>query len=414
MATPVRILALVLVAATMAGCGISAVGGGKTLVIATDLPLQGASKDASNATNNALALYLSQIGNKVGDYTIQLKKYNDSTSATGRWDSKLCAQNASAHVQAKDEVAVIGTYDPGCTQIEIPVLGGGPSGPMLMVSHANTDPGLTRAWAPGTPDKYYPSGKRNFARVTTTDDAQGKAAAAFAAETLGVEKCYVLNDGDAYGRGVATAFAAAAAENGIRVIGAGAWDGKAPNYTTLFRKIAAARPDCVYLGGRYDDNGSQLIKDKVSVLGDNSQVKLLGPDGFTGHPELDKLPQADGLYLTFAGLATGQIRVRSAVAATLCESYRTTYGSDQLSNHALYGVAAVQVILAAIEESDGTRKGVRDAVFSGDGITVPADQSVLGRAIHIDPTMGDTDARDISIDVVKSGTETFLQSVSVS
>ena len=36
--------------------------------------------------------------------------------------------------------------------------------------------------------------------------------------------------------------------------------------------------------------------------------------------------------------------------------------------------AATQVILAAIAKSDGTRKGVRDQVFGGSGITIPADQ----------------------------------------
>ena len=49
---------------------------------------------------------------------------------------------------------------------------------MLMVSHANTNPGLTKPWDPGEPEKYYPTGKRNYARVVTTDDYQGTAAAA--------------------------------------------------------------------------------------------------------------------------------------------------------------------------------------------------------------------------------------------
>ncbi len=46
---------------------------------------------------------------------------------------------------------------------------------MLMVSHANTNPGLTKAWDPGEPDKYYPTGVRNYGRVIATDDFQGEA-----------------------------------------------------------------------------------------------------------------------------------------------------------------------------------------------------------------------------------------------
>ena len=56
----------------------------------------------------------------------------------------------------------------------------------------------------------------------------------------------------------------------------------------------------------------------------------------------------------------------------------------------------MQVILAAIEKSDGTRKGVTDAVFSGEGITIPADESVIGKEIKIDPATGDVNAKDIS------------------
>ena len=41
---------------------------------------------------------------------------------------------------------------------------------------------------------------------------------------------------------------------------------------------------------------------------------------------------------------------------------------DPPTNYALYGVQALQVILAAVEKSDGTRKGVTNAVFSGEGI----------------------------------------------
>ena len=45
---------------------------------------------------------------------------------------------------------MMGTYNSGCTKIEAPVLNRDPNGPMLMVSHANTNPGLTKTWGPGS------------------------------------------------------------------------------------------------------------------------------------------------------------------------------------------------------------------------------------------------------------------------
>ncbi|MGZ7023295.1 MAG: branched-chain amino acid ABC transporter substrate-binding protein, partial [Ilumatobacteraceae bacterium] len=195
--------------------GTTPAASGKSLIIATDLPLQGASKDASADTNNAIQLLIDQAGGKAGAYSITLKTYDDSTAAKGGWDDATCAKNASDHVANKDEVAVMGTYNSGCAKIEVPILNQDPTGPLVMVSHANTNPGLTKAWDPGEPDKYYPTGTRNYGRVIATDDYQGAADAQFAKQDLKVTKCVVLNDAQTYGVGVATAFKTEAKKQGI-------------------------------------------------------------------------------------------------------------------------------------------------------------------------------------------------------
>ncbi len=391
------------------GSSASGGGGGKTLVISTDLPLQGSSKEASDATNNAIELYLKQINYKAGDYTIELKKYDDSTAAAGKWDQAQCTKNATDHVANTDEVAVMGTYNSGCAKIIVPVLNLDPSGPMLMVSQANTNPGLTKTWDPEEPDKYYPGGKRNYARVVTTDDNQGRAAAQFMAKDLGVKKCYILNDNETYGQGVATAFATEAPKQGITVLGNEPWDAKQPNYTAVFTKIKALGADCIYLGGIFDNNGGQLIKDKVSVLGDNKAVALMGPDGFTGYPELNKLPEGQGMYLSFPGLTNDDLRKQGGAAATLLDAYKAQYGSDPASSYALYGVAAVQVILQAIAQSDGTRASITNQVFSGNGITIPAETSAIGKEIKIDTKTGDVNLLDMTIEQITGNKETTLK-----
>jgi branched-chain amino acid transport system substrate-binding protein len=262
--------------------------GGKKLVVGVDLPLQGASRDASEATVNAMKLYLQQVNAKAGKYQVELKVYDDATAVKGAWDDATCAKNAQDHVANENEVAVMGTYNSGCAKIEVPVLNQDPNGPLLMVSHGNTNPGLTKSWDPGEPDKFYPAGKRNYARVVTTDDYQGSAAAQFAAKDLQLKRCYVLDDNQTYGQGVAKAFGDEAPKQGIAVTGRQSWDSKQPNYEAMFTQIKATNPDCVYLGGIFENNGAQLIKDKVKVLGDNGAVKLIGPDGFTGYPDLVK------------------------------------------------------------------------------------------------------------------------------
>jgi len=415
MVKPLRAMAVLTVASlAVAACGggsDNSGGGssGKTLSISSDLPLQGSSADASTDTNNAIKLYLDSVGNKAGDYTIKFKTYDDSTAAKGAWDDATCAKNAQTHVATKDEVAVMGTYNSGCAKIEVPTLNQDPSGPMLMVSHANTNPGLTKPWDPGEPQKFAPSGKPSYARVITTDDYQGAAAADFVSQDLKLKKCFVINDNQTYGQGVAKAFVTQAQKDGIQILGNTAYDAKQPNYTALFQGIKAKGPDCIYFAGIYDNNGGQLLKDKVSVLGDNEKIKLIGPDGWTGYPDLDKQPEAVGLYATFAGLSTDQLREAGGGAAKLLDDFKSKYGADPRTNYALYGVAAVQVILAAIAKSDGTRKGVRDAVFSGSGITIPATESALGKEILINPQTGDTSAKDISVLTEKGGAQVFVK-----
>ncbi len=68
----------------------------------------------------------------------------------------------------------MGEFNSGCSKLEAPVLNQDPNGPMLMVSHSSTNPGLTKAWDPGEPELYAPSGKKSFARVITTDDYQAR------------------------------------------------------------------------------------------------------------------------------------------------------------------------------------------------------------------------------------------------
>jgi branched-chain amino acid transport system substrate-binding protein len=419
MKKPVRVVAVLAVASmALTACGGDSTegdsGGGKTVVVSTDLPLQGASKDASDSTNNLIKLYMEQIGSKAGDYTIELKPYDDSTAAKGNWDDAQCAKNATEHVANTTELAVMGTYNSGCAKILAPVLNQDPDGPMLMVSHANTNPGLTKTWDPGEPEKYFPSGSRSYARVIATDDYQGAAGAQFAFNKLSAKKVYILNDNQTYGQGVARAFEAEAKKLGMTVIANEPWDAKQTSYSSLFTKIKGTSPDLVYLGGIFDLNGGQLVKDKVAVLGDNTAVKMLAPDGFSGYPALQGLKEAEGMYITFSGVSTDQLVAQGGAAKSLLDAYKAKYNKDLATSYALYGVAAFQVILAAIEKSDGTRKGVRDAVFEGEGITIAADKSAIGKEIKIDPATGDSVSKDITILQMKAGKEGFVEVVAIS
>lgn len=406
-------IAIVAIATAALGLGLvsSAQSAGKTLWISSDLPKQGGSADQSASTNKAIRLLLKQMGNKAGPYTIKFREYDNSTAAKGSWDDAQCAKNAQAHVAARDEVAVMGTYNSGCAKIIVPILNQDPKGPMIMVSNANTNPGLTKNWDPGEPGKYYPTGFRNYWRVVTTDDNQGSAAAQFA-KSLGVQKVYVLNDRQTYGQGVARSFTTSAKKLGLTVLSDGdageGWDDKAPNYEALFTKIAALKPDMVYVGGIFDLNGGQLVKDKVKFLGDNTKVKFMMPDGFTGYPDFLALPEAEGTYLSFTGLTIDQFP-KGGAAESFQKAYQKEYKEAPTSSFSVYGAAAAQVILDAVARSNGTRKDVFQKMKTVD---IPAAKSVVGTRLKFDDN-GDILSKDISIILVKGGKETFFKKITI-
>ena len=381
-----------------------AVAGSPGVVLASDLSRQGY-PEGDNPTNLALELYLSSIGNTAGKYRVTLKPYDVATARFTRWDETACRTVAKQHLARPEEVGVIGPYNTGCAQIMMPILDAAPGGPLVMVSNGATHPGLTMTWDAGEPAKYYPSGRRNFARVVTTDDVQAGAVATFAKRDLKVTKVFALDDGGYYGKSVTRGFVAAAKQSGIDVVGQGRWDRSAKDYRALFVKVKASGADAVFLGGAVANNGLQVIKDKVAVLGDNAAVELLAPDGFTGEPKLAALAEADGMYLTFPGLSPTSIRVRGGAGSDFLNRYQKKFGHAPDDPYTIYAVAAAQVLVEAIKNSDGTRAGVQRALFSGAGVTVPAADSVLGGDTRIDPATGDVSIKDVTVEVIKHGKE---------
>jgi branched-chain amino acid transport system substrate-binding protein len=335
-------------------------------ILASDFPLQGSSRTQTEQIVAAIRYELEQREWKAGDYNIAYQSCDDATAQAAKWDSGKCSQNANAYAGNDAVIAVIGTFNSGCAAIEIPVLNQAPEGGIAMISPANTYPCLTVNLPGGCdasePDKYYPTGTRNYARVAPADDYQGAFVAEFA-QKKGIKSVYILNDKEAYGLGVATTFRKAAEHLGIEVKGFEAWDPKASSYEAQMNQIKGTGAEAVFLGGLIDENGAQVIKDKVAVLGPNDgPVKLLTPDGFTQQSTIDETgPAARGMYMSIAGVPidafTGETKAYAdaLVAGPLA--------GKSLDPYAIYGAQAAQIILDAIENSDGTRADVIAKMF---------------------------------------------------
>jgi branched-chain amino acid transport system substrate-binding protein len=334
-------------------------------IVASDLPRQGGSRLQTTQMVNAMRLLLDDKGWKAGDYNIAYQDCDDATAQAGKWDSGKCSQNANAFASNESVIAVVGTFNSGCAAIEIPVLNNAPGGGLLLFSPANTYGCLTEPCAGNEPEKYYPTGTRNYARVAPSDPNQGAVVAQLMGEQ-GVKSVYILNDKEAYGLGVAKNVRGAAEAAGIQVVGFAAYEPKSANFEALFQNIKGTNPDAVFVGGLVDENSGQLINDKVAVLGpNNGDVKLFLPDGFATdsvfQPKEGGTPKAVDAFFTVAGAPVDEFKGKGGEFAKRFQEGPNA--GKPVDPYAILAVQAMDVVLSAIERSDGTRADVIAKTF---------------------------------------------------
>jgi len=327
--------------------------GSPDYIIASDLPLQGAIRHQTLQISRAVIWELAQKGWKAGSLKIGYQSCDDSTAQAGAWDSAKCATNARSYASNRSVIGVIGTFNSGCAKIEVPVLNRAHPGPLAMVSPANTNPGLTKHWDPGEPNKYYPTGVRNYARVVATDDFQGPADAMWS-KSLGYKKVYVLNDKQTYGFGVATTYKNAAKKLGIQVVGFKGWDAKQSSYEALANLVKASGAQAVFLGGIVCNNGAKLMQDLKAGA---PNVKLQMPDGFSDPTANGAV--AAGAYISVAGQPPKSL---TGEGATFVKSFGKQIGTEP-NPYSQYGAQAMQVMLQAVAAGGGDRAKTTKAIF---------------------------------------------------
>ena len=398
----------VLVATSMllAACGAAGAGGGKTLKIVSSLPMTGSSLTQTQTMVNSMQLRLAQANNQAcgGKYTLAYEAWDDASAALGKWDPAVETENGNKAAADPSIIAYLGTFNSGAAKLSIPILD--QAGPLVMISGANTYPGLTKPGKGdvGEPDKYYPAGVRNYARVVTADDVQGNVDANFMFSKLSVKTVYILDDQELYGKGVADVFEAGAKKLGMTVLGHEGIDPKAADYKALMTKISTSNngqpPDGIFVGMVVDNNASQLLKDKVAIMGDNTKVKYMGPDGVQTQAFIDGAGKdvAEGAYASVAGLAPANY---TASGQTFLKDYEAKYGK-LTEPYAIYGYESMNVLLAAIENicknggDPSVRKQVRDAVFATKDFN-----GVLGTWSF--DQYGDTTLTDMTVYQVQNG-----------
>jgi branched-chain amino acid transport system substrate-binding protein len=331
---------------------------GNTIKIVSSLPRTGSSKGQTDSVVNAIKQRLEEDKNQAcgGKFNIVYEDMDDATAAAGKWDAAQEASNANKAAADADVMVYIGTFNSGAAKISIPILN---QAGLVMISPANTYPGLTKPGKgeAGEPDKYYPTGKRNYSRVVPADDIQGVAAANWAKE-LGAKSAYVLDDTELYGKGVADVFRKQAESIGIKLVGNDSIDGKAADYRALAAKIVSAAPDIVYYGGITQNNAGQLWKD---IRSEGFKGFMMGPDGIYEEAFIKAAGDAaEGTYVTFGGTPPEKL---TGKAAEWYKNYKAKFSSEP-EVYAVYGYESANVAMAAINKvCEKDRAKILDAVM---------------------------------------------------
>lgn len=257
------------------GGGGGSSSGGNSIDIYSSLPLQGASSAQTDPLVNGIKLALSQAGGKAGKFSVNYQSLDGSTAAAGKWDPGQTAADARKAAADPKAVFYIGEFNSGASEVSIPILN---QASIPMVSPANTYVGLTTSLpgsAPGEPQKYFPTGKRNYLRIVPIDSIQA-AADLIAMKQAGCTKVAVANDKEAYGSGLATLLGLEKGFYGVTITSNTGIDPTAPNFRSYASTIQGQGADCFFFSGIVSNGAVQLTKDVHAAL---PKAKIFAPDG---------------------------------------------------------------------------------------------------------------------------------------
>jgi branched-chain amino acid transport system substrate-binding protein len=383
--------------------GGTASSGSKNLTIYSSLPLQGTARGQSQAVINGEKLALDEAGNKVGDFTIKYVSLDDSTAQNpGTADEGKTAQNARQAIRDKNTIFYLGEFNSGGTKVSLPILN---KAGIPQISPSNTYIGLTTdepGSEPGEPDKYYPTGKRTYARVVPRDKVQGAALVTVMKED-GCKTVTLWNDKSTYGAGLARNIKQSAQSEGLTIENEQGTDKNSPNYRSIASKITS---DCFMWAGVTGENGVQVFKDVAKAA---PNAKLYGPDGVTeeafSNPKKGGIPASVGAR-TKTTVATLGVEDLPA-AKPILEKYKAKYKTQTVDPYAIYGYETMSLALDVLKRA-GAKANDRAEVVKQLFATKNRD-SVLGN-YSIDAN-GDTSLTDYGLYTIKNGIPTYSKKI---
>jgi branched-chain amino acid transport system substrate-binding protein len=355
---------------------------GDTLTVYSSLPQRGPLGAVSRDLVAAQKLALLDAGGRAGRWNVNFVSLDSADPETGRWDPGQVAANARRAVQDRFAIAYLGELEGGASAISLPILN---EGGILQVSPRDTFGGLTDRGGRGEPEKYYPSGRRTFARLVPGDAAQ-------ADELLdrmrsdAVRRLVVVDDRQLSGMSLGDRVARRAQAAGIELVERRRLDSGGEVPEGLGREIGELRADAVLFAGEYGDLALGVLQ---AVHAADPDVRLYGTDDLAIAPALPGRVGAAARRLQLTGV---EAEPDAARARAFARRFEAVYGRRP-DPQAILGHRAMGLVLRAIEqagEDAGSRREVIDRALAlaGEPRAVIARYRVQGnRLVRVGPPM---------------------------
>lgn len=350
---------LVLLATILSACGGSSfecadaigcvdIGPDDPIHIAYALTVSGATASLGEDSRGGVEIAIDDRGGTLLDHDISLTGEDTLCNAEG-------GQAAGTRLAADTTIiGIVGTSCSSEARAAMPLIA---AAGMVMLSPSNTNSDLTNPEHTDHHAGYY--------RTAHNDLFQGRIAAEFAYNELGLRKAATIHDGSPYAESLQQVFADVFKELGGTVTSQEAINVGDTDMKPVLTTIATGGPEIIYFP-IFEPEGGFVAAQSREVAGLESVV-LMGADGLFA----DTFPEAAGA--AGVGMYLSGPYVAGDAYNAFLDKWETKFGGAPPSGFHAHAYDAANILFAAIEkvavvDDDGTihigRQALRDAIYA--------------------------------------------------
>jgi branched-chain amino acid transport system substrate-binding protein len=323
---------------------------GDPIHIAYALTVSGATASLGEDSKGAIEIAIADRGGELLGHPLELTGEDTLCNAEG-------GQAAGTKIAADPTIiGVVGTNCSSEARAAMPLIS---QAGMVMISPSNTNPDLT--------DPSHPDHHPGYFRTAHNDLFQGRVAAEFAYNELGVTSAATIHDGSPYAESLQAVFAEVFQELGGTITAQEAVNVGDTDMKPVLTTIATGAPALIYFP-IFEPEGNLIAAQSKEVAGLESTI-LMGADGLFA----DTFPEATGSAAVGMYLSGPYVDVNDPDYGAFLQKWADQIGGVPPSGFHAHAYDGTNIILNAIEavavvDADGTvhvpRQALRDWMYS--------------------------------------------------